>query len=79
MACSIQQIMKIQSILMLLKLILSTIEPNLSGPKRPQDLIPLSKMKDEFHKAVVAPQGTKDLDLTEKEFDKEAESYICKW
>ena len=24
---------------------LSAIEPNLSGPKRPQDLIPLSQMK----------------------------------
>ncbi len=24
---------------------LSTIEPNMSGPKRPQDLIPLSEMK----------------------------------
>ena len=32
----------------LLKLILSEIEPNLSGPKRPQDLIPLSQMKESF-------------------------------
>ena len=31
---------------------LSKIEANLSGPKRPQDLIPLSKMKKEFHKAI---------------------------
>ena len=29
----------------LLKLILSIIEANLSGPKRPQDLIPLTEMK----------------------------------
>ena len=36
---------------------LADIEPNLSGPKRPQDLIPLSQMKQAFHEAVSAPQG----------------------
>ncbi|TES57587.1 aconitate hydratase AcnA [Halalkalibacterium halodurans] len=50
---------------------LSKIEANLSGPKRPQDLIPLSKMQEEFHRAVVAPQGTQGLGLTEDEFNKE--------
>ncbi|MBL1226162.1 aconitate hydratase AcnA [Enterococcus sp. BWR-S5] len=33
---------------------LSTIEPNLAGPKRPQDLIPLSKMKETFEKTFKA-------------------------
>lgn len=51
---------------------LSEIESNLSGPKRPQDLIPLSKMQSSFRQAVTAPQGTQGFGLTEKEFDKEA-------
>ncbi|MBW9235311.1 hypothetical protein JQK62_24540, partial [Leptospira santarosai] len=45
---------------------LSTIEPNMSGPKRPQDLIPLSEMKSEFNKAVVAPQGNQGFGLSKK-------------
>jgi len=50
---------------------LSEIEANLSGPKRPQDLIPLSKMQESFKKAVVAPAGTQGLGLSEDEFNKE--------
>ncbi|WP_332694598.1 aconitate hydratase AcnA [Halalkalibacter lacteus] len=50
---------------------LSEIEANLSGPKRPQDLIPLSGMQKSFRDAVVAPQGTQGLGQTEAEFDKE--------
>ncbi|MCL6570721.1 MAG: aconitate hydratase AcnA [Bacillus sp. (in: Bacteria)] len=51
---------------------LSVIEPNLSGPKRPQDLIPLSKMKEEFIKAVSAPQGNQGFGFKPEELDKEA-------
>ena len=50
---------------------LSEIEANLSGPKRPQDLIPLSKMKEEFNKAVTAPQGNQGFGLDAEEIDKE--------
>jgi aconitate hydratase len=50
---------------------LSEIEANLSGPKRPQDLIPLSDMQKSFRDAVVAPQGTQGLGLSEDEFKKE--------
>jgi len=50
---------------------LSELEPNLSGPKRPQDLIPLSNMKEEFNKAVTAPEGNQGLGFDESEFDKE--------
>lgn len=50
---------------------LSEIEANLSGPKRPQDLVPLSGMQKSFRDAVVAPQGTQGLGQTEAEFDKE--------
>ncbi|RKQ37575.1 aconitate hydratase AcnA [Oceanobacillus halophilus] len=50
---------------------LSELEPNLSGPKRPQDLIPLSGMQDEFNKAVTAPEGNQGFGLDKSEFDKE--------
>lgn len=49
---------------------LADIEPNLSGPKRPQDLIPLSQMRARYKEAVVAPQGTQGFGLTEDEFAK---------
>ena len=50
---------------------LSAIEPNLSGPKRPQDLIPLSQMKQSFHDAINAPMGNQGFGMTEAELDKE--------
>ncbi|MDR4947459.1 aconitate hydratase AcnA [Neobacillus cucumis] len=51
---------------------LAEIEANLSGPKRPQDLIPLSKMKEEFVKAVSAPQGNQGFGLQADELEKSA-------
>ncbi|WP_090636535.1 aconitate hydratase AcnA [Neobacillus massiliamazoniensis] len=51
---------------------LTTIEANLSGPKRPQDLIPLSKMKEEFVNAVSAPQGNQGFGLQADELEKSA-------
>ncbi|WP_096188983.1 aconitate hydratase AcnA [Evansella halocellulosilytica] len=52
---------------------LSTIEPNLSGPKRPQDLIPLSKMKDEWRKSLSAPVGNQGFGLAPEEIKKEVD------
>ncbi|QUG41842.1 aconitate hydratase AcnA [Psychrobacillus sp. INOP01] len=51
---------------------LGDIVANLSGPKRPQDLIPLTDMKARYRESVVAPQGTQGFGLSEKEFDKTA-------
>ncbi|TQS74326.1 aconitate hydratase AcnA [Ornithinibacillus gellani] len=51
---------------------LSELEPNLSGPKRPQDLIALSQMQKEFNKAITAPSGNQGFGLSKSEFDKEA-------
>ena len=51
---------------------LSIIVPSLSGPKRPQDLIPLTDMKEEFRKSVTAPMGNQGHGLTKEEFNKEA-------
>ncbi len=50
---------------------LSEIEANLSGPKRPQDLIPLSQMKSEFQKALAAPMGNQGFGLTADDAAKE--------
>src|SRR5699024_5249277 len=49
---------------------LSTGEASLSGPKRPQDLIFLSDMKEEFQKSVTAPAGNQGHGFDESEFDK---------
>ncbi|GAA0315113.1 aconitate hydratase AcnA [Bacillus carboniphilus] len=49
---------------------LTEIEANLSGPKRPQDLIPLSAMKDEFNKALTAT-GNQGFGLDADEINKE--------
>ncbi|MEK3765680.1 MULTISPECIES: aconitate hydratase AcnA [unclassified Solibacillus] len=53
-----------------LEINLGDIEANLSGPKRPQDLIPLTEMKRVYRESVVAPQGTQGFGLTEEEFSK---------
>ncbi|WP_146548638.1 MULTISPECIES: aconitate hydratase AcnA [Rummeliibacillus] len=55
-----------------LEINLAEIETNLSGPKRPQDLIPLSNMKKRYHEVVVAPSGVQGFGLTEDEFTKTA-------
>lgn len=55
-----------------IELDLSTIEANLSGPKRPQDLIPMSRLKEEFQKSITAPTGNHGFGLEKDELDKEA-------
>ncbi|RDI45834.1 aconitate hydratase AcnA [Falsibacillus pallidus] len=50
---------------------LSDIEANLSGPKRPQDLIPLSNMKEAFRTSLTAPSGNQGFGLTGEEVNKE--------
>ncbi|MFD1037884.1 aconitate hydratase AcnA [Virgibacillus byunsanensis] len=55
----------------LVEIDLSDLEPNLSGPKRPQDLISLSNMQKEFNKAITAPSGTQGFGMDKSEFDKE--------
>ncbi len=42
---------------------LSTVTPALAGPKRPQDRVPLTKMKDEFNSALVAPVAERGFGL----------------
>ncbi|MGN7386553.1 aconitate hydratase AcnA [Sporosarcina sp. SAFN-015] len=50
---------------------LSKIEANLAGPKRPQDMIPLTELQRSFKDSVVAPEGNQGFGLTPKEFEKQ--------
>jgi aconitate hydratase len=52
-----------------LKLDLSTVEPSLAGPKRPQDRIALSAMKDSFNNSLTAPVGHSGFGLETSALD----------
>jgi aconitate hydratase len=47
----------------LAKLDLSTVEPSLAGPKRPQDRVPLAAMKKTFQNALSAPVAERGFGL----------------
>lgn len=51
----------------LIQLDLSTVEPCLAGPKRPQDKVPLADMKGEFQQAIQAPVEKGGYGLSESE------------
>ncbi len=53
-----------------LELDLSTVEPSLAGPKRPQDRIALGQMKDAFEGALRAPVGNSGFGLDDDEAQK---------
>jgi len=55
-----------------LELDMSTVEPSLAGPKRPQDRIALSDMKSAFHKALRHKPGNQGFGLSEEALDAEA-------
>ncbi len=54
----------------LVEIDLTEIQPNLSGPKRPQDLIPLSEMKKSFTDALTKT-GNQGFGLTPNDINKE--------
>jgi aconitate hydratase A / 2-methylisocitrate dehydratase len=49
-----------------LELDLSTVQPSLSGPKRPQDRIELPEMQEVFRSSLSAPAGPKGFGLSEE-------------
>ncbi len=55
-----------------LTLDLSTVEPSLAGPKRPQDRVPLREMKTAFQKSLRAPISERGFALSEAEIQKTA-------
>ncbi len=57
----------------LLTLDLGTVEPCLAGPKRPQDRVPLPKMKSSFRQALRAPINQRGYALSEEELTRTAE------
>jgi len=51
---------------------LSTVEPSLAGPKRPQDRVRLSEMKSAFRSALTAPIKERGFALKEEQLDGKA-------
>ena len=45
---------------------MSTVEPSLAGPKRPQDRIPLSNIRESFHLSLQAPTSERGFALAEE-------------
>ncbi len=55
-----------------LELDMSTVEPSLAGPKRPQDRVALKDMKASFHKSLSAPVKDRGFGLSETEMHAKA-------
>jgi aconitate hydratase len=55
-----------------LELDLSTVEPSLAGPKRPQDRVPLSQMKQTFERALAAPVKERGFGLAADDLHRSA-------
>lgn len=55
-----------------LSLDISKVEPSLAGPKRPQDRVALSSMKQSFEGSLVAPVEQRGFALKEDELDRTA-------
>ena len=51
----------------ILELDLSTVEPCVSGPKRPHDYVMLSEMKKDWNSCLVSPVGFKGFGLAENQ------------
>ncbi|MGM0126216.1 aconitate hydratase 1 [Enterococcus sp. AZ194] len=62
---------KVPSYTKILTVDLTTISTNLSGPKRPQDLIPVGEMAAQFVASVTAPEGNQGFGLPVEELDKQ--------
>ncbi|MCW1968125.1 MAG: aconitate hydratase AcnA [Anaerolineae bacterium] len=55
-----------------LELDLSTVEPSVAGPKRPQDRVALASVKKQFTGALTAPTKDRGFGLKDSELDKKA-------
>ncbi len=55
-----------------LELDLASVEPSLAGPKRPQDRVPLSRMKASFNEALRAPLKKQGFELTDSDLARTA-------
>ena len=55
-----------------LELDLGAVVPSLAGPKRPQDRVPMSELKETFNNALTAPIKERGFELTAEALAKEA-------
>jgi aconitate hydratase len=55
-----------------LELDLGTVETALAGPKRPQDRVPLSRLKESFHSSLTAPTQQRGFGLAEADLERTA-------
>jgi aconitate hydratase len=55
-----------------LSLDLGEVEPSLAGPKRPQDRVPLARMKSAFRQALTAPVKERGFGLSEADLSRTA-------
>ncbi len=56
----------------ILHLDMSTVEPSLAGPKRPQDRVSLDSLKESFQKALMAPVKERGFGLSAGELNRSA-------
>jgi aconitate hydratase len=56
-----------------LRLDLSTVEPCMAGPKRPQDRVPLAVMKSSFEQSLRAPVAQRGFGLSEQDMARTAQ------
>ena len=56
-----------------LELDLGSVVPSLAGPKRPQDRVPLSEMKEAFQSALKAPVAERGFELSPEALTRKAE------
>lgn len=54
-----------------LELDLGTVETSLAGPKRPQDRVLLSEMKENFQKALITPRSERGFELAQETLQRE--------
>ena len=52
---------------------MGTVEPSLAGPKRPQDRVPLSRMKPAFASSLQAPVNERGFGLADADLGRTAE------
>jgi aconitate hydratase len=53
----------------MLELDLDSVEPSMAGPKRPQDRVTLTKMKEDFRKALVTPKTERGFALSPEQLE----------
>jgi aconitate hydratase len=56
-----------------LELDLSSVQPSLAGPKRPQDRVTVAAMKQSFNKSLVAPVADRGFGLSPADLDRKSE------